>query len=158
MSNLKDLPYELRLKELKLPMLAHRRFRGDMIQTFKLVKRLDDCPLENFFTIAHYNKRGHSYKLEKPRCSLSSVYLRNKKGHGNFIKKKGTSSAPKGHFMRSLRDQKGHIYCLRSPPPFPPPPPPPTHTKEILIFCLYIVFAPLPIQHSFLCSLKWMSL
>ena len=42
-----------------------------MIQTFKLVKRLDDCPLENFFTIAHYNKRGHSFKLEKPRCSLS---------------------------------------------------------------------------------------
>ena len=70
-SNLKDLPYELRLKELKLPLLAHRRLRGDMIQTFKLVKRLDDCPLENFFTIAHYNKRGHSYKLEKPRCSLS---------------------------------------------------------------------------------------
>ena len=70
-SNLKDLPYELRLKELKLSTLAHRRLRGDMIQTFKLVKRLDDCPLENFFTIAHYNKRGHSYKLEKPRCSLS---------------------------------------------------------------------------------------
>ena len=63
-SNLKDLPYELRLKELKLPTLAHRRLRGDMLQTFKLVKRLDDCPLENFFTIAHYNKRGHSYKLE----------------------------------------------------------------------------------------------
>ena len=70
-SNLKDLPYELKLKELKLPTLAHRRLRGDLIQTFKLVKRLDDCPLENFFTIAHYNKRGHSHKLEKPRWSLS---------------------------------------------------------------------------------------
>ena len=42
-----------------------------MIQTFKLVKGLDDCLLENFFNIAHYNKKGHSYKLEKPRCSLS---------------------------------------------------------------------------------------
>ena len=68
---LKDLSYEARLKELKLPTLAHRRLRGDMIQTFKLVKGLDDCPLENFFTIAHYNKRGHSHKLEKPRCSLT---------------------------------------------------------------------------------------
>ena len=68
-----------------------------------------------------------------------SVYPRNKKGHGNFIKK-GTSSA-------------------RSPPP-PPPPPPHTHThqRESYILCLYIVFAPLPIQHSFLCSFKWMSL
>ena len=68
---LKDLSYEARLKELKLPTLAHRRLRGDMIQTFKLVKGLDDCPLENFFTIAHYNKRSHSHKLEKPRCSLT---------------------------------------------------------------------------------------
>ena len=49
----------------------HRRLRGDVIQTFKLVKKLDHCPLENFFTVAHYNKRGHSFKLEKPRCSLS---------------------------------------------------------------------------------------
>ena len=39
--------------------------------------------------------------------------------------------------MRALRDQKGHIYCLCSPPP--PPPPPPTHTKEILIFSVYIL-------------------
>ena len=55
-----------------------------------------------------------------------------------------------------LRDQKGHIYCLPSPPP-----PPPTHThtpKRFYIPCLFIVFAPLPIQHSFLCSFKWMSL
>ena len=29
-----------------------------------------------------------------------SVYPRNKKGHGNFIKK--------GHFKRTLSDQKGH--------------------------------------------------
>ena len=36
-----------------------------------VVKKLDDCPLEDFFTFAHYNKRGHSFKLEKPRCSLS---------------------------------------------------------------------------------------
>ena len=70
-SNLKDLPYETRLKERKLPTLAHRRLRGDMIQTFKLVKGLDDCLLEKFFTIAYYNKRGHACKPEKPRCSLS---------------------------------------------------------------------------------------
>ena len=70
-SNLKKLPYQTRLKELKLPTLAHRRLRGDVIQTFKLVKGLDDCPLEDFFTFAHYNKRGHTFKLEKPRCSLS---------------------------------------------------------------------------------------
>ena len=36
--NLKDLPYETRLRELKLLSLAHRQLRGDAIQTFKLVK------------------------------------------------------------------------------------------------------------------------
>ena len=71
MPNLKDLPYETRLRVLKLPSLAHRRLRGDAIQTFKLVKGLEDCPMENFFSFAHYNKRGHSLKLEKPRCSTS---------------------------------------------------------------------------------------
>ena len=53
--------------------------------------------------------------------------------------------------MRALRDQKGHIYCLPSPPP-------PAHQRDSYILCLYIVFAPIPIQHSFLCSFKWMSL
>ena len=35
-SSLKELPYEPRLKELKLPTLSHRRLHGDAIQTFKL--------------------------------------------------------------------------------------------------------------------------
>ena len=43
-SNLKDMPYETRLKELQLPTLSHRRLRGDIIQTFKLDKGFDDCP------------------------------------------------------------------------------------------------------------------
>ena len=44
-----------------------------MIQTFKPVKELDDCTFENFFTFALYDKREHSFMLEKPRCSLSST-------------------------------------------------------------------------------------
>jgi hypothetical protein len=36
--NLRNSSYEERLKELKLPSLAHRRIRGDAIQTFKIVK------------------------------------------------------------------------------------------------------------------------
>ena len=83
---------------------------------------------------------------------ICSVYPRNKKGHGNFIKKghfKRALNDQKGHFMRVLRDQKGHIYCLCSPPP------PYTHTKEILIFPVYLLsLLPSQIQHSFLCSFK----
>ena len=35
---LKHLSYQNRLKNLKLPSLAHRRRRGDMIQCFKIIK------------------------------------------------------------------------------------------------------------------------
>ena len=44
--------------------------------------------------------------------ALYSVYPRNKKGHGNFIKKghfKRALSDQKGHSKRALIDQKGHI-------------------------------------------------
>ena len=37
---------------------------------------------------------------------VCSVYPRNKKGHGNFIKK--------GHFKRALSNQKGHSKCALS--------------------------------------------
>ena len=39
--------------------------------------------------------------------------------------------------------------------PSSPPPPPHTHQRDSYIPCIFIVF---PIQHSFLCSFKWMSL
>ena len=49
--------------------------------------------------------------LDLRKGSLSSVYPRNKKGHGNFIKKghfKRALSEQKGHSKRALSDQKGH--------------------------------------------------
>ena len=63
--HLRDLEYQERLKELKLPSLSHRRLRGDVIQTFKIVKGIDDCIFENFFRYAS-STRGHNLKLEKP--------------------------------------------------------------------------------------------
>ena len=49
--------------------------------------------------------------LPRKKCGYS-VYPRNKKGHGNFIKKghfKRALSDQKGHSKRALSDQKGHI-------------------------------------------------
>ena len=68
---LRDLSYQDRLKHLKLPSLAHRRRRGDIIQCFKIIKGLDDIPCERFFTFAESRTRGHCYKLIKPRCETS---------------------------------------------------------------------------------------
>ena len=39
---LKDYNYEERLKYLKLPSLKARRFRGDIIQCFKIFRGIDD--------------------------------------------------------------------------------------------------------------------
>ena len=49
-SQLKDLTYVERLKKLKLPTLVHRRRRGVMIQTFKIIHKIQDVPSERFFT------------------------------------------------------------------------------------------------------------
>ena len=66
---LTDLTYTERLKRLKLPSLAHRRKRGDMIQTFKIIKGIEDIPSDRFFKLSNSSStRGHSLKLEKPRC------------------------------------------------------------------------------------------
>ena len=68
---LKEMSYHDRLKHLKLPSLAHRRRRGDIIQCFKIIRGLDDIPCERFFTFAESRTRGHCYKLIKPRCETS---------------------------------------------------------------------------------------
>lgn len=65
-----NLAYEERLKRLDLPSLAHRRLRGDMIETFKLVRGFYDCKLN--LPINHGNTRGHSYKLSYCYSRLDS--------------------------------------------------------------------------------------
>ena len=47
---LKDLSYEERLKRLKLPTLAYRRMRGDMITVFKLLNKGYDVSLPSILT------------------------------------------------------------------------------------------------------------
>ena len=42
MPNLKYLPYEDRLKALKLPTLIYRRFWGDMLETYKILHNISD--------------------------------------------------------------------------------------------------------------------
>ena len=69
----KGLPYNSRLKELRLPTLNYRRQRTDVIQTFKIVKRIDsvnqDCrcsqrPSKLMSQRATGITKGHSEKLQ----------------------------------------------------------------------------------------------
>ena len=43
-----------------------------MLQTFKILHKIEDIPSERFFTIvSNPSTRGHNFKLEKPRCRTS---------------------------------------------------------------------------------------
>ena len=43
---LRSITYEEKLKRLKLPSLALRRLRGELIETFKILKGFDDVRKE----------------------------------------------------------------------------------------------------------------
>ena len=69
---LSNLPYEERLKALKIPTVTYRRLRGDMIQTYKLLHPTIgyDKTLPHFLKLSETTKvkglRGTSKKLYKP--------------------------------------------------------------------------------------------
>ena len=68
---LKGLSYVERLKKLNLSTLEYRRNRFDLIQTFKILKNVDDIDANVFFKISTSNLRGHELNLEKPRANKS---------------------------------------------------------------------------------------
>jgi len=66
MKGMKEKQYQERLKELKLPTLRYRRQRADMLQTYRILHRIDDMEEEKFFSREQDRRtRGHSLKLKK---------------------------------------------------------------------------------------------
>ena len=63
---LKTLSYSERLKALKLTTLAYRRQRADILQVFRIIKKIDRIPFDSFFEYNLNCTRGHSYQLIKP--------------------------------------------------------------------------------------------
>ena len=63
--------YEQRLKDLDLFSLKRRRIRGDLIETFKIVKGLSGLRFEEFFAyIPSTATRGHSLRLQRSHSRL----------------------------------------------------------------------------------------
>ena len=57
------LDYEERLRKLELPILMHRRARGDMIEVYKHVHTYDDTLIPDVFKLQPYGIRKHDFKL-----------------------------------------------------------------------------------------------
>ena len=67
---LKALCYEDRLKALKLPTLAYRRVRGDMIEAYKITNGIYDTEVvPNLKFRENVSLRGHSKTLRKDRVN-----------------------------------------------------------------------------------------
>ena len=65
---LKDLKYEERLKVMKILNMSYRRFRGDLIETYKYTHELFKC--KSPFEIDQSGRtRGHNYKILKQACN-----------------------------------------------------------------------------------------
>ena len=64
-----DLPYEEQLTTLGLHSLFCRRQRGDLIETYKIINKVNDVQVG--FTLSNSSRtRGHPYKLVKQRSHL----------------------------------------------------------------------------------------
>ena len=64
-----NLPYQDRLKAVKLPTLEYRRIRSDIIQVFRIMKGYDQIDPSKLFTLSSSSSnRGHNLKIYKPRC------------------------------------------------------------------------------------------
>ena len=67
--SIQDLPYEERLRQLNLPSLMHRKRRGDLIQTYKIITEKINLNKDLFFKISRSATRGHNYKLYKQHAN-----------------------------------------------------------------------------------------
>ena len=86
------LIYDERLRRTGLTMLEERRIRGDLIETFKMIKGISKVDYTKFFSISENNRtRGNSYKLEKKQCNInirSSFFSQRVVNHWNeFFRK-----------------------------------------------------------------------
>ena len=62
--------YQERLEKLNLPTLKYRRFRGDTIQTYKILHGMYDIDSTHFFNNKNSNRRGHQFSVKRKSCRL----------------------------------------------------------------------------------------
>ena len=69
MCGFQNVPYESRLRQMKLPSLVYRRYRGDMIEVFKYLRGMYSVRSSELLPRAPVTAlRGHDFKLMKRHC------------------------------------------------------------------------------------------
>lgn len=67
---LKNQPYESRLRKLNLPSLVYRRKRGDMIQVYKIFNGMVRVNPEDLFVPSRFeHTRGHHQRISKEKAT-----------------------------------------------------------------------------------------
>ena len=100
------LSYDERLRRAGLTTLEERRIRGDLIETFKMVKGISKVDHTKFFSISENNRtRGNSYKLEKKQCNTnirSSFFSQRIVNHWNGLPEEVVSAESVNTFKNRL--------------------------------------------------------
>ena len=81
---LRNISYEMHLKECGLTTLQTRRLRGDQIKVFKILNGYENIDRNIFFTVKEERRtRGHGVTLAKKQCRLDirkcSIFTKNSK-------------------------------------------------------------------------------
>ena len=115
--SLRKLPYEERLRKLKLPSLYFRRARGDMIEMYKYLSGIYKVD-NTFLQLDSSSTRGHKYKLKKLAAQKSV--------RANFFSRRATNAwnnlpaevveAPTLNSFKNCLDKAwaSHMFCLNS--------------------------------------------
>ena len=73
---LRNISYEMRLKECGLTTLETRRLRGDQIEVLKILNGYQNIDRNIFFTVKEERRtRGHGVTLAKKQSRLDIIYI-----------------------------------------------------------------------------------
>ena len=114
---LENLPYHDRLKALNLHSFRGRLLRSDLIFVWKVFNNLTSVSPNQIFILNDSSRRGHPFKIYKPRCELDirkryfSVRVIN---HWNSLSSNTVNSKSIQTFKRLLQLDLGNVlfeYC-----------------------------------------------